>query len=99
MYLTIGRFTKDGDDFGGSIMTLTFHEHVTIVLNLDNRPERSPDYFVYVNAIQIGEARTDLDERGRRCLTVALDDPSFQQPVSCKLIDNGFGDYRLVWSR
>jgi len=99
MQLTIGRFTKHGDDFRGGIRTLTFKEEVSIVLNLDNRPGRAPDYFVYANTVQIGEAQLGVDERGRPCLAVTLDDPSFQQQVLCALVDKDYGDYRLEWSR
>jgi uncharacterized protein (DUF736 family) len=95
--LTIGTFIQDGDDFVGAITTVTFQEQAAILPNLDKRGKRSPDYRVYANGVQIGEARKATVESGPY-LSVVIDDPSFAGPVHCRLLDEGYGQYRLDWN-
>jgi uncharacterized protein (DUF736 family) len=99
MQLTIGKFVKDGPDFDGRLAMLTFQENAMILPTRGRRGNSAPDYRVYANGVQIGEARRASDKRGRLCLSVLLDDPVFLQPIVCKLVEDGFLSYRLVWSR
>jgi uncharacterized protein (DUF736 family) len=99
MLLTIGTFIKDGTDFVGHIAMLTFQEKAVILPNLSKRGKRSPDYRVYANGVQIGEARKAFEEDGTHYLSVVLDDPCLAHPISCRLLHDGCGQYRLVWSR
>jgi len=99
MLLTIGTFIKEGDDFFGGIATLLFQQKAVIVACTSKRGKRAPDYRVYSNGVKIGEGRKSMSEDGRSYVSVTLDDPSFVQTVNCGLLDEGFGQYVLVWKR
>jgi len=96
---TIGLFSEDGDDYVGRIEILSFQHRAAIVATHGGDDEGTPEYWVFAKAVKLGEANKSLDEHGKYCLAVMLDDPCFTQPVRCLLLDDGYGDHRLVWKR
>jgi uncharacterized protein (DUF736 family) len=96
---TIGFFTDDDEHFVGRIETLTFQHKAAIVRNPSKRGKRAPDYWIYANGVQLGEARKATSDNGEECLSLKLDDPCFAKPFTCQLLNEGYSDYRLVWSR
>lgn len=97
--LTIGAFTKSDDDFVGGIAMPGFREKAVILPNLNGRTKRSPDYRVYANGVQIGDAQNAMSHAGDTYLSVAFNDPTSGRKIFCHLIDEGFGQHRLVWNR
>ncbi len=84
----IGTFTR-GDDgsFTGQIRTLNINTKATI------RPvakdgERSPDYRVAANGVELGAGwgKAAKDSRAPNIVSVKLDDPSFTAPVYATLV-------------
>ncbi len=96
---TIGFFSREGDGFDGHIATLTIQHKAVILPNLNRRRKDVPDFQVFANGVLIGEARFPSATSEKCFLSVTLDDPSFAAAMPCCLIDEGFGTYRLVWSR
>jgi uncharacterized protein (DUF736 family) len=96
---TIGFFTDDDEHFVGRIETLTFQHKAAILCNHSKRGKRAADYSVVANGVQLGEAWKATADNGEACLLLKLDDPSFARPFTCQLLSEGYGHYRLVWSR
>lgn len=93
----IGNFQKQDDGYTGSIRTLTLNTKATL-RPVEKTTEKAPDYRVFAGAVEIGAAWSTVSKAEKPYLSVKLDDPSFAQPIQCRLItqDEGFA---LVWSR
>jgi uncharacterized protein (DUF736 family) len=62
--------------------------------------ENAPSYRVYVGRVEIGAAWSTRSNEGRDCLSVKLDDPSFDAPIYANLFDDEDAEtYTLIWSR
>ncbi len=98
---TIGTFTRqDKGGYAGTIRTLGFNAKVTIQPDDAKAKPGQPDFRVYAGKAEIGAAWRKTSEAGRDYLSVALDDPSFAQPLNAALIEAEEPDgYALVWSR
>jgi uncharacterized protein (DUF736 family) len=96
---TIGTFTKSGDDFTGSVKTLTLNVNAKIVL-AEKENEKAPDYRIFSGAMEFGAAWKRTSGAGREYLSVKLDDPSLPKPIYASLIPVESGEeYSLIWSR
>jgi len=97
----IGSFKKVGDEYQGSIMTLSVQQKGVRIVPEENRPnENAPSHRVYVGRAEIGAAWSKLSAEERPYLSVKLDDPSFLQPIFANLFDDeGADTYSLIWSR
>jgi uncharacterized protein (DUF736 family) len=95
---TIGTFTREGDNYVGSINTLTIVTKATIK-PVEKTADKAPDYRVYAGAVEIGAAWSMTSKAEKPYLSVKLDDPSFASAIQARLV--GIGDDRqsLVWSR
>ena len=98
---TIGTFTRtDKGGYTGTIRTLSFNAKVQIHLDEAKAKPGQPDYRIYSGKVELGAAWRKTSEAGRDYLSVAIDDPSFAQPLNAALIEAEDPDgYTLVWSR
>lgn len=98
----IGNFTR-GKDGGweGTIRTLTTIVRARFVPNDDRSNSAAPDFHVTTAKCELGAAwirrRSD---RQAEYLSVQLDDPAFEKPLSAALFYQEDGNAaQLVWSR
>ncbi|CAL4869363.1 hypothetical protein MMA231_03655 (plasmid) [Asticcacaulis sp. MM231] len=96
---TIGTFTKAGDIFTGTILTLTLNVTVNIV-PADRVSDQSPDYRIHWGCVDCGAAWKRTNDAGQAFLSVKLDDPAFPHPIYASLFaDDDENRFNLVWSR
>lgn len=97
----IGSFKKVGEEYQGSIVTLSVQAKSVRIVPEDNRPnENAPTHRVFVGRAEIGAAWAKQSAEGRDYLSVKLDDPSFAQPIFANLFDDEGGETSsLIWSR
>ena len=97
---TIGTFTKNGNEFRGSLQTLTINVALRIS-PAEKKSEAAPDYRLYAGRAEIGAGWTKTaQDTGMEYVSVKLDDPSFPAAIFANLIEDGdTGAYNLIWSR
>ncbi len=97
----IGSFKKTGNDYTGSITTLSLQaKNVRIVPEETRSNDNAPSHRVYVGKAEIGAAWSKRSNEGRDYLGLKLDDPSFTAPIFANLFDDEAGDtFSLIWSR
>ncbi len=97
----IGSFKKSGNDYTGSITTLSVQaKNVRIVFEESRTNDNAPSHRVFVGKVEIGAAWTKRSNEGRDYLGVKLDDPSFTAPIYANLFDDeGEDTFSLIWSR
>lgn len=97
---TIGTFTKGGDEFKGSIITLSVQaNNVRIVPEDTNGNDKAPSHRLVAGEISFGAAWKKTSREGRDYLSIKLDDPSFAAPVYASLTESDDGSFALIWSR
>jgi uncharacterized protein (DUF736 family) len=98
---TIGHFTKTGDEFKGSITTLSVQaKNVRLVPETGSSSEKAPSHRIYVGDAEIGAAWTNNSNGDKRpSYSVKLDDPSFTAPVHALLVERQDGGFDLIWTR
>lgn len=98
---TIGTFKKTGNDYTGSITTLSVQAKGVRIVPEENRAnDNAPSHRVFVGKAEIGAAWTKRSNEGRDYLGVKLDDPSFTAPIYANLFDDeGDDTFSLIWSR
>jgi len=94
---TIGTFTKQDGRFTGTINTLTLKAKTSFE-PVEKTDEKSPDFRVYANSVEIGAAWAGTSKNGNAYLAVVLDDTSCPNPIRCRLIE-GEKSHLLLWSR
>jgi uncharacterized protein (DUF736 family) len=96
---TIGSFRKSGEDFIGSLKTLTLKVDAKIVV-AEKENEKAPDYRIFAGDTEFGAAWKRTSGSGREYLSVKLDDPTLPKPIYASLVavESGEG-YSLIWSR
>jgi len=97
----IGSFKKVGDEYQGSIVTLSVQAKGVRIVPEENRPsDNAPTHRVFVGRAEIGAAWAKTSAEDRPYLSVKLDDPSFLQPIFANLFDDeGADTFSLIWSR
>ena len=98
---TIGSFKKTGNDYTGSITTLSLQAKNVRITPEENRSnDNAPSHRVFVGKVEIGAAWAKRSNEGRDYLGLKLDDPSFTAPIFANLFDDeGTDSYSLIWSR
>ncbi len=77
----IGSFKKSGNDYTGSITTLSVQAKNVRVVPEENRTnDNAPSHRVFVGKVEIAAAWAKRSNEGRDYLGVKLDDPSFTAP-------------------
>jgi len=94
---TIGIFTPEGERFTGYIRTLTLNSGIAIVPTA-KASEKAPDFRVLSGVTEIGAAWKKTSAEGNPYLSIRLDDPSFNAPITCRLVASE-DEHRLIWSR
>jgi len=100
---TIGTFTKDGAGYAGTIETLTLKAKITFEPQ-EKRTDKAPDYRVFHLtgnlSSEIGAAWKKTSKNGAEYLSVSIDDPSFAEPINCRLVKTGSEQgHTLFWDR
>ena len=98
---TIGTFKKTGNEYTGSITTLSVQAKGVRIVPEENRAnDNAPSHRVFVGKAEIGAAWAKRSNEGRDYLGVKLDDPSFTAPIYANLFDDeGDDSFSLIWSR
>ena len=99
----IGTFKKDGNGFAGSIETLTLRAKITFEPN-EKKGDKAPDYRVFhisdAFTSEIGAAWKRTSRENTEFLSVSIDDPSFAQKITCRLVKTGSEQgHTLYWDR
>lgn len=97
----IGTFTRNGDGFSGNITTLVLEAKLAILPAGKSDAEKAPDHRVYCDGVEIGAAWDRTGEKAGAWLSVAIDDPSFIQPIRASLFrsDVDKDQWTLHWNR
>ena len=97
---TIGTFTRNGNEYKGSIITLSVQaKNVRIVPEDNAGNEKAPSHRLLAGDVAFGAAWKKTSREGRDYLSIKLDDPSFAAPVYASLTETEQGTYALIWSR
>ena len=97
---TIGTFTKSGNEFKGSIVTLSVQaKNVRIVPEDTDGNDKAPSHRLVAGDVAFGAAWQKTSREGRDYLSIKLDDPSFAAPVYASLTEADDGTFALIWSR
>ncbi|MEA3388465.1 MAG: DUF736 domain-containing protein [Pseudomonadota bacterium] len=98
---TIGHFTKTGDEFRGSIITLSVQaKNVRFVPETNSTSDKAPSHRLFVGDAEVGAAwRNPANGDKRPSYSVKLDDPSFTAPVHAVLVEQQDSGFDLIWSR
>ncbi len=96
--MQLGIFNSDGDKFTGTITTLALKAKTTIQ-KVEKPSDQAPDFRVYANGVEIGAGWSKTSQAERPYLSIKLDDPSFAQPIFCRLVETAKGEHRMLWSR
>ena len=100
MSKVIGTFVKAGDKFVGSVKTLQLQAQLRFEPTADKENEKAPSFRVFAGDYELGAAWTNQSESGTQYLSVRLDDPSFGQPLTARLVARKEGeDFLLIWNR
>jgi uncharacterized protein (DUF736 family) len=102
--MIIGRFSESNDGtLVGHIRSMFFKsDKVVFEPSVAAKAANSPAFRVYTaDEIELGAAwRKAIKETGLAFFDVKLDDPTFAQPIRCRLVHAKRGDgYLLVWER
>ena len=100
---TIGTFTKDGAGYAGTIETLTLKAKITFEPQ-EKRSDNAPDYRVFQHtdtfSSEIGAAWKKTSKEGAEYLSVSIDDPTFAERITCRLVKTGSEQgHTLFWER
>ncbi len=98
---TIGRFTKTGDEFKGSIITLSVQaKNVRMIPETTSTSDKAPSHRLTAGEANIGAAWQNPGSGDKRpSYKVKLDDPSFTAPIYATLVEREDGAFDLIWSR
>jgi len=94
---TIGHFRREDDGFVGRLTTL----HLDVALKLtpgEKFSSKAPDFLAFVGGNECGAAWRGRDGSGA-ILDLKLDDPTWPEPVSARLLPAEDGALPLVWIR
>jgi uncharacterized protein (DUF736 family) len=95
---TIGTFTREGDNYTGTITTLSLKAK-TVIKPVDKVSEQAPDFRIFAAGVEIGAAWSATSKASKPYLSVKLDDPSFAGAIYCRLIGIGGDNQVLIWNR
>jgi uncharacterized protein (DUF736 family) len=102
----IGKFTKDGAGYTGSIETLTMRAKLTLEPNTQKKSDKAPDFRIIHIAegftTEIGAAWIKTAKKsGAQYISLSIhDDPSLDQPLNCRLVKTGAENgHTLFWDR
>ena len=95
----IGNFTTNGNTITGQVRTLTVQMKARL-LPIERTSRDAPDFRVMAGMAEVGAGWNATSNDGEPYISVKLDDPSFNAPISAALWPSQTdGDYDLVWNR
>lgn len=94
---TIGHFRREGEGFTGRLATLGLDVTVTLT-PAEKFSAKAPDYIALVGEVECGAAWRLSDASGA-VLSLKLDDPTWAEPISARLMAAEDGALPLVWIR
>jgi uncharacterized protein (DUF736 family) len=94
---TIGSFRRDGESFVGRLATLQIDATVRL-MPIEKHSARAPDFRAFVGDTECGAAWRPLDPTSGALLNLELDDPTWPEPISARLMA-GEEPHPLVWIR
>lgn len=97
----IGIFTRNDDGFFGNVRTLTLDVKLAILPAEKSDAENAPNHRIFCEGLEVGAAWNRTGEKAGTWLSVAIDDPSFMQPLRARLFetDTEKGAWTLHWDR
>jgi len=98
----IGTFTKTAAGYTGHVRTLLLDVELTIRPAENSADENTPDHRIYTtDDLEVGAAWNRTGKRAGDYLSVAIDDPSFPQPIHSALFQSEADAkvWNLFWSR
>ncbi|WP_027161908.1 DUF736 domain-containing protein [Mesorhizobium sp. WSM1293] len=97
----IGTFTRNNDGFFGNVSTLTLDAKLAILPAEKSDAENAPDHRVFCEGMEVGAAWERTGEKAGAYISVAIDDPSFTQPIRANLFqsDAEKNVWALHWGR
>lgn len=104
--MIIGNFTfsKDDNQYSGSIHTLTSFRDDVLIQPIEKANDAAPEFRVVLadpnGLIELGAAWKRIDKNKKEYLSVQLDDPAREKPLYTALLPATSGRTAiLVWSR
>ena len=97
----IGEFTTNGNNsIVGSVRTLSVSFKARL-LPIERVSRDAPDFRVMAgNNVEIGAAWKAVSNDGEEYISVKMDDPSFNAPITAALWPSEKeGEYALIWNR
>ncbi|NNH30611.1 DUF736 family protein [Rhizobium sp. SEMIA 4085] len=95
----IGEFITNGNVIQGNVRTLTVAMKVRLH-SIERVSRDAPDFRAVSNGAEVGAGWKAVSGSGEPYISLKLDDPSFNAPISAALWPaEADGDYVLVWSR
>jgi uncharacterized protein (DUF736 family) len=94
---TIGHFRRDGDGFTGRIDTLALDLTISLI-PAEKFSAKAPDYIARTGERECGAAWRVSDASGA-VLSLKLDDPTWSEPVSGRIMAAEDGALPFVWFR
>ncbi len=98
----IGTFTKTKAGYSGHVRTLALDVELTIRPAEKSDSENAPDHRIYAaDDLEVGAAWNRSGGKAGDYLSVAIDDPSFTQPIRAALFQSEADAkiWNLFWSR
>lgn len=96
----IGTFTRDGEVFRGSIVTLNVQALDVRIEPRNKGSQGDPSHIVLIAGAALGAASSRPVSRSGAVLELELDDPSFAGPITAELVPAADkGHFDLLWRR
>lgn len=99
--MKIANFNKmDDGSLIGALETLILTTEIALRPVDGKSNDNAPDYRAYSGDREVGAGWTKTSQGGNPYLSIELDDPSFAQPIHCRMTQNADdGSYTLWWDR
>lgn len=95
--LTIGTFTKHGNNYTGEIRTIGL-AIVAEVRAVDAATPKAPNFRVYADTVEVGAGWLRYNKTGGAFISIRMDDPCLPAPLNAMLIERD-GQHLMVWER
>lgn len=94
----IGEFKTSGNGITGNVRTLSVRFQARLH-PIERVSRDAPDFRVTGNGAEVGAGWNAVSGDGENYISLKLDDPSFNAPITAALWPGEDGDYTLIWNR
>ena len=95
----IGSFTTAANAITGQVRTLTVSMKARLV-PIERSSQNAPDFRIMSGMAEVGAGWKAVSNDGEEYISVKLDDPSFNAPITAALWPSEKeGEYALIWNR